>query len=76
MGRAVCWIELRYGWDKASVVVARSANPYLLRMLKEELLAEAKERARQGQAVDEMLGMMHRADLVRLAQLLEKLIPN
>ena len=76
MGRARCWLELRYGWGSVSVVMARSANPRLLRMVKDELLAEAKQRAREGESVDDVLGMMHRADLRRLDQLLSRLIPD
>lgn len=43
-------------------------------MAKDELLAEARQRAREGEAVDDVLGMMHRADLQRLDQLLSRLI--
>lgn len=74
MRSARCWVELRYGWGSASVVMARSASPRLLRMAKDELLAEARQRAREGEAVDDVLGMMHRADLQRLDQLLSRLI--
>jgi len=76
MSRAHCWVELRYGWGSASVVMARSANPRLLRVVKDELLAEGRQRAREGEMVDEVLGMMHRADLQRLDQLLSRLIPD
>lgn len=76
MGKGQCWIELRYGWGKANVVVARSVNPGLLRMVKGELLAEARQRMHEGEEVDDVLGMMHRADLQRLDQLLRRLIPD
>lgn len=29
MGKGQCWIELRYGWGKANVVVARSVKPWI-----------------------------------------------
>jgi len=76
MSRAHCWVELRYGWGSASVVIARSANLRLLWVVKEELLAEARARAREGETADDVLGMMHRADLRRLDQLLSRLIPD
>ena len=75
MGTARYWIELRYGWG-AGIVLARSVNRQLLKMVKSELLAEARKRAHEGEEVDEILGMMHRADLRRLDQLLSRLIPD
>jgi len=45
-------------------------------MVKGELLAEARQRMHEGEGVDDVLGMMQRADLQRLDQLLRRLIPD
>lgn len=76
MSRGRCWIELRYGWGATSVVVVRSASLRTLRILKGALLAEAKKRARESEIIDELLGMIHRADSQKLEDVLAKLIPE
>jgi len=75
MSRTRYWLELRYGLG-AGIVLARSLNRQLLKMVKRELLVEARRRAREGEEVDQILGIMHRADLQKLDQLLETLTPE
>ena len=63
------------GRESASVPIARTSDPGLLRTLRDRLIAEAEGEARMWQGVDPALGEMAATEVDRLKRVLQLLLP-
>jgi len=70
------WIELKYGTGKTGITLFRLDDPKVIRGFAGNALKKAEERAFESEIVDPVLGIIDRAELVKLQRVLELLIPE
>ena len=65
-----------YDWGDEGLTVAKSAVANLLDLAKHTIIREAEERCAISRGVDVVMALLDEAELQRLRQALDKLIPG
>ena len=68
------WLELRYGTGKTGITLFRLDDPRVIRAFARNALKKAEERAFESEILDPVLGIIDRAELVKLQQVLDLLL--
>ena len=68
------WLELKYGTGKAGITLLRLDDLTVIRAFARSALKKAEEKAFESQILDPVLGILDRAELVKLQQLLDLLL--
>jgi hypothetical protein len=70
------WLELRYGTGKTGMTLFRLDDPRVIRAFARNALKKAEERAFESEILDPVLGIIDRAELAKLQQVLDLLLPE
>lgn len=71
-----CWLAIVYDWGDEGLTLARTADPALLSMAKQQVIQEAERRLRISREVDQVVSMLDESELRRLNLCLDVLIPG
>ena len=71
-----CWLEIVYDWGDEGLTLARTTNPGLLALAKQQAMQEAESRLAISQQVDEIISLLDQIELERLQRTLSMLIPG
>ena len=71
-----CWVSLNYDWGDHGLALVKTSNPKVLAAVKFVVLAEARERAEISRDVDPIIATLDDAELRRLQDVLDRLIPE
>lgn len=74
--RGRCWVSVVYNWGDEGLTIARTLDPNVLLLTKRQILNEARKRLEITQELDEVIATLDRAELKRLRDTLDLLVPE
>ncbi len=69
------WTELRYGTEKNSIRLAKSADPEVITAFRDRALEQARKDARESRGLDPIIHSEDKAELTRLQRLFSLISP-
>ncbi len=69
-------VELVHDPSRHRALIGWSADPAMLRVVAEQLLAEAEDRARQFEGLDDVSAASERGEAERLRRILDLILPD